>query len=138
MTSLPQLYKASARGILRLPQVRSRIPTPLLQTTSPYHLLGPSKFGPTPVSTFSTRAVLLKTNDTIKGPSKPRPDARNTETEHEDPLITPSVSLESLGIGKNMKIFLLVVLSIFGTIETWFWCKAIWIWWKGGESEETE
>jgi hypothetical protein len=25
-----------------------------------------------------------------------------------------------------MKLFLLVVLSIFGTIETWFWCKAIW------------
>ena len=40
------------------------------------------------------------------------------------------MSFESLGIGKNMKVFLLVILGVFGSIETWFWCKAIWIWWK--------
>jgi len=31
------------------------------------------------------------------------------------------------------------VLGIFGTIETWFWCKAVWVWWKNrfGDGEET-
>ncbi|KAK5988162.1 hypothetical protein PT974_12302 [Cladobotryum mycophilum] len=47
----------------------------------------------------------------------------------------PAFSFEGLGISKNMKIFLVALLSIFGTIETWFWCKAIWHWWKG-ESED--
>ncbi|KAJ5361536.1 hypothetical protein N7541_002380 [Penicillium brevicompactum] len=42
----------------------------------------------------------------------------------------PTASLESLGIGRNMKVFLFVVLGVFGSIETWFWVKAFWIWWK--------
>lgn len=43
----------------------------------------------------------------------------------------PKFSLDGLGLSRNMKIFLVVVLSIFGTMETWFYCKAIWRWWKG-------
>lgn len=43
----------------------------------------------------------------------------------------PTFSLDGLGIGKNMKAFLIVVLCIFGTMETWFYCKAIWRWWYG-------
>jgi hypothetical protein len=45
----------------------------------------------------------------------------------------PAVSFESLGIGRNMKVVLLVVLGVFGSIETVFWCKAVWIWWKKGD-----
>ncbi|CAI6064835.1 unnamed protein product [Clonostachys chloroleuca] len=47
----------------------------------------------------------------------------------------PSFNLNSLGLSKNMKILVLGIISIFGTIETWFWCKAIWRWWKGSETE---
>lgn len=43
----------------------------------------------------------------------------------------PVFSLDGLGIGKNMKAFLIAVLCIFGTVETWFYCKAIWRWWYG-------
>ncbi|KAJ6781413.1 hypothetical protein PWT90_02250 [Aphanocladium album] len=43
----------------------------------------------------------------------------------------PTFSLDGLGVSKNMKIFLIVVLSIFGTMETWFYCKAIYRWWYG-------
>lgn len=43
----------------------------------------------------------------------------------------PKFSLDGLGVSKNMKIFLIVVLSIFGTMETWFYCKAIYRWWYG-------
>lgn len=45
----------------------------------------------------------------------------------------PKFSLDGLGLSKNMKVFLIVVLSIFGTMETWFYCKAIWRWWYGEE-----
>ncbi|CAM1502481.1 Fc.00g044650.m01.CDS01 [Cosmosporella sp. VM-42] len=45
----------------------------------------------------------------------------------------PAFSFEALGVSKNMKIFLMVVLSIFGTIETWFWCQTVWRWWKGSQ-----
>ncbi|UNI22851.1 hypothetical protein JDV02_008701 [Purpureocillium takamizusanense] len=40
-----------------------------------------------------------------------------------------------LGLSKNMKVFLIVVVSIFGTMETWMYCKAIWRWWKGGDDK---
>ncbi|PGG98820.1 hypothetical protein AJ80_09457 [Polytolypa hystricis UAMH7299] len=50
----------------------------------------------------------------------------------------PTFSLDSLGLSRNMKIFLIGILCVFGTMETWFWCKAIWRWWKGGEKEEDE
>ncbi|TQV97892.1 hypothetical protein IF1G_03635 [Cordyceps javanica] len=43
----------------------------------------------------------------------------------------PKFSLDGLGVSRNMKVFLIVVLSIFGTMETWFYCKAIWRWWYG-------
>ncbi len=43
----------------------------------------------------------------------------------------PKFSLDGLGVGRNMKAFLIVVLCIFGTMETWFYCKAIWRWWYG-------
>lgn len=49
----------------------------------------------------------------------------------------PKFSFEALGVSRNMKIALIVVLTIFGSIETWFWCRAIWQWWKGDQGQET-
>ncbi|KAH7251114.1 hypothetical protein BKA59DRAFT_471631 [Fusarium tricinctum] len=43
----------------------------------------------------------------------------------------PAFNLNSLGLGKQMKIAVIIIISIFGTIETWFWCTAIWRWWQG-------
>ncbi|KAL6407015.1 putative cutinase transcription factor 1 protein [Ilyonectria robusta] len=50
----------------------------------------------------------------------------------------PAFSFEALGVSKNMKIVLLGILTIFGTIETWVWCKAIWYWWKSDSDVEKE
>jgi hypothetical protein len=36
-------------------------------------------------------------------------------------------------MSKGTKTFIIIVLSIFGTIETWVWCKGIYRWWKGSE-----
>lgn len=48
----------------------------------------------------------------------------------------PKFSFEGLGMSKNSRIFVIVVLSIFGTIETWVWCKGIYRWWNGPSEEE--
>ncbi|KAL7893088.1 hypothetical protein HDV63DRAFT_368659 [Trichoderma sp. SZMC 28014] len=50
----------------------------------------------------------------------------------------PKFSFEGLGMSKNTRIFVIVVLSIFGTIETWVWCKGIYRWWYGPSEEEKE
>lgn len=50
----------------------------------------------------------------------------------------PKFSFEGLGMSKNARIFVIVVLSIFGTIETWVWCKGIYRWWTGPSEEEKE
>lgn len=61
-----------------------------------------------------------------------RTGAAGEEAESGNPEL-PKFSLDGLGIGRNMKVFLIVVLSIFGTMETWFYCKAIWRWWYGAQ-----
>ncbi|KAM0263173.1 hypothetical protein ACHAQJ_001328 [Trichoderma viride] len=48
----------------------------------------------------------------------------------------PSFSFEGLGMSRNVKIFIIGVLSIFGTIETWVWCKGIYRWWNGPSEKE--
>ncbi|KAL7807903.1 hypothetical protein V8C44DRAFT_336681 [Trichoderma aethiopicum] len=48
----------------------------------------------------------------------------------------PSFSFEGLGMSRNTKVFVIAVLSIFGTIETWVWCKGIYRWWNGAPKEE--
>ncbi|KAK1244300.1 hypothetical protein MKX07_003099 [Trichoderma sp. CBMAI-0711] len=48
----------------------------------------------------------------------------------------PRFSFEGLGMSRNAKIFVIAVLSIFGTIETWVWCKGIYRWWYGAPKEE--
>ncbi|KAJ5634020.1 hypothetical protein N7528_001862 [Penicillium herquei] len=51
--------------------------------------------------------------------------------------LSPSVSFESLGIGRSMRLFLFAVFGVLGTIETWVWCKAIWIRWKNRTEEDS-
>ncbi|KFA69071.1 hypothetical protein S40285_10314 [Stachybotrys chlorohalonatus IBT 40285] len=69
-----------------------------------------------------------------KSPEQPKAAKANGPQEIE----TPSFDLASLGLGKNMKILVLAIISIFGTIETWFWCKVIWRWWRGESTDNPE
>ncbi|TLS26626.1 hypothetical protein PpBr36_05282 [Pyricularia pennisetigena] len=50
----------------------------------------------------------------------------------------PKVTLESLGVSGPLKWVLVGLLTVFGTIETWVWCKAIWRWCKGSEVGPSE
>lgn len=83
-----------------------------------------------PSSLFSTRSRLLESQ------RQAPPKAETKENATENPSF--ETSFASLGLSRNMKIFLIVVVSIFGTMETWFYCKAAWIWWKGGETQAAE
>ncbi|KAH7123502.1 hypothetical protein B0J13DRAFT_566720 [Dactylonectria estremocensis] len=85
--------------------------------------------------TFSTQNHLLVQKKVDQSKARTGFDSQQSDTANPS---YPAFSLEALGVSKNMKIFLLVILSIMGTIETWFWCKAIWFWWKGDSEAQKE
>jgi len=82
----------------------------------------------TPTRTFVT-TTRLHTDKKLSGQQADRPNAKIYPSQgsqvNGNPEL-PKFSLDGLDLGKNMKIFLVVVLCIFGTMETWFYCKAIW------------
>ncbi|GIK06334.1 hypothetical protein Aspvir_001981 [Aspergillus viridinutans] len=84
---------------------------------------------PQPIASFSTHfAVANKQIGSQKGQSQdPHP---------QDPEI-PSFSFDSLGLSRTTKTVVLVILGIFGTIESWFWVETIWRWWKS-DAEDTK
>ncbi|KAI1842326.1 hypothetical protein JX266_011494 [Neoarthrinium moseri] len=64
--------------------------------------------------------------------SNQRPNQKSNDSDYPE---VPAFSLESLGMSKNMRIGVLAIISVFATIETWFWCQWIWRWWKGRGNE---
>lgn len=107
---------------------------PLLRATVP--LRSPARLPPT-ASSFLTRTPFLSLSSKSSAPHGPvKPGSAKTHESDEDGEVqaqTPSVSFEGLGISRNMKVILLVILGVFGSVETYFWCRAIWTWWRGGE-----
>ncbi|KAI0898001.1 hypothetical protein F4806DRAFT_386448 [Annulohypoxylon nitens] len=79
------------------------------------------------VSNFSTSSSRLAekkpTKESPKSPEEPPP---------------MNFSFEGLGLTKNTKIAVIVIISIFGTIETIFWIKTIWRWFSGAKNDESE
>lgn len=65
-------------------------------------------------------------------PAHQQQQQNNNNAQHE----LPAFSLDGLGVSKNMKIALYTVLGIYGTIETWFWCKWAYHWWYGDKLGE--
>lgn len=49
-----------------------------------------------------------------------------------------AMSFESIGVGKNMKMLILLVASVTATLELFIWCESIWNWWKGKEGDKLE
>lgn len=71
-------------------------------------------------------------------PAKLPIDTQGTEPRNSnDTPELPAFSLDGLGISKNMKLALIAILCVFGTIETWMYCKWIWRWWKGEQNAES-
>lgn len=49
----------------------------------------------------------------------------------------PQFSFKDLGMSRNVKVFVYLVIGVLGTMESIFWAKAIWRWYKGGEEEKS-
>lgn len=50
----------------------------------------------------------------------------------------PRLTLENLGISKNVRIVLYTLLGLWGTAETYFYYQAVMRWWKSGRKADGE
>ncbi|KAL2785801.1 hypothetical protein BJX66DRAFT_314098, partial [Aspergillus keveii] len=121
MSSIRSIYRslshrASPHGIKTQP-LRSRIIFPSAISRS-WH------------PAFSTGAVSLQ-----KPASSPNADRKPTEPVNPE---FPKITLEGLGISKNVRIVLIVLLSIWGTFETYFYYQAVMRWWRARKPAEHE
>ncbi|KAL2869515.1 uncharacterized protein BJX67DRAFT_379066 [Aspergillus lucknowensis] len=80
---------------------------------------------------FSTGALSLNKA------SAPNGDPKNTHSHKGNPEL-PRVSLDGLGISKNVRVVLYTLLGIWGTFETYFYYQAIMRWWRARNQPETE
>lgn len=88
-----------------------------------------------PAALSQIRSLRYSTNAT--GPSKTNKSAPEPKQNGSANPEIPAFSFEALGVGRNMKIFLIICLSIFGTMETWFYCKWIYRWWYGDQAQKS-
>ncbi|KAI6090899.1 hypothetical protein F4821DRAFT_228148 [Hypoxylon rubiginosum] len=78
-------------------------------------------------SAFSTSCYKLTAKSSPKNPPKSA-----------DEIPPMEFSFKGLGMSRNTKIAVLVILSIFGTIETVFWVRWIWELFADGKDDESE
>ncbi|KAL7625404.1 hypothetical protein AAE478_004624 [Parahypoxylon ruwenzoriense] len=101
-----------------------RLAFPRESTTNPHSLR-------TPAHTISRTNFSTRSRLSIKQP---------TNENSSKPPANPSLgefSFEGLGMSRNVKIFIIAILSIFGTIETYFWVMWIRRWFAGGKDDES-
>ncbi|KAJ6441487.1 glycosyl hydrolase [Purpureocillium lavendulum] len=84
-----------------------------------------------PHGSTSTRAFSAST---LRCSKQHQPGQPHTQQDGNPEL--PAFSLNGLGASKGVKTAIIVILCIFGTMETWMWCKWAWNWWKGSDGEE--
>ncbi|KAJ0421417.1 hypothetical protein BJY00DRAFT_312025 [Aspergillus carlsbadensis] len=121
MSSFPSrhrslIHRASSRGI-KLQPLRPRIKLPSAASRQRH-------------PAFSTGAVCLQ-----KPAKSPNADPKPAQPVN---LEFPKISLEGLGISKNVRIVLYVLLSIWGTFETYFYYQAVMRWWRARKQPEAE
>ncbi|KAL4881770.1 hypothetical protein BJY04DRAFT_188093 [Aspergillus karnatakaensis] len=121
-----------ARSIPRFHQYSLGVQRAKRQTASTYLCL-PSR---TPTGIHLRNPTFSTTTPSTNKPQNPDPK------QNPNPQL-PKISLEGLGISKNVRIVLYTLLGIWGTFETYFYYQAVMRWWRGknrGEdkSEEVE
>ncbi|KAI0840255.1 hypothetical protein F5Y06DRAFT_252171 [Hypoxylon sp. FL0890] len=84
------------------------------------------------ISKASTPITSFKFSTTSSRPEK----KQSTKDSSKPPEELPAFSFDGLGMSRNTKIAVIVILSIFGTIETIFWIKWIWNWFSGTKDDE--
>jgi hypothetical protein len=91
-------------------------------------------FSPLSFSTSTAPLLSKQQPQPNSGHIPPRPDSQNgikSSATGSNEVEIPTFNLDGLGPSKNGKRFVIGILCVLGTIETWFWCRAGWRWWKG-------
>ncbi|KAL4895154.1 hypothetical protein BDV59DRAFT_192088 [Aspergillus ambiguus] len=84
-------------------------------------------------ASLQPRAISSAPAFSSRAPLSTKPDQTTQEdTVHVEQHVA---GFRELGLGPKTKIFLIVILSVFGTLETWFWCETIYHWWKGDRTK---
>ncbi|KAI1452931.1 hypothetical protein F4805DRAFT_445510 [Annulohypoxylon moriforme] len=103
---------------------RGRIVSPNRSITNPHISQSSTSTSISNISTSSAKFATKKsTRDPQKSPEEPPP---------------MQFGFEGLGLSRNTKIAVIVIISIFGTIETIFWVQWIWRWFSGAKNDESE
>ncbi|OTB16848.1 hypothetical protein K445DRAFT_283926 [Daldinia sp. EC12] len=100
---------------------------------------GPTFNSHTCISTQLTRVIRTtsKFSTSSSSLSKNRP-ANDPSNKQPDDIPPMGFSFEGLGMTRTTKIVVIIIISIFGTMETIFYAKWLWRWYSGTENNETE
>ncbi|KAI0852211.1 hypothetical protein F5Y00DRAFT_227580 [Daldinia vernicosa] len=99
-------------------------------------------YRPTPtfnshLSNQSTRIAASKFSTSSSGLSAKKP-ANEPSKQQSDETPPMGFSFEGLGMTRRTKIAVVIIISIFATMETIFYIRWFWGWYSGTEDDETE
>ncbi|KAI1328817.1 hypothetical protein F5Y16DRAFT_368047 [Xylariaceae sp. FL0255] len=77
--------------------------------------------------------LLSSTTSPNKKPSSEAPRPTGSPNKGEPTPDDFKIDFRDLGMNRTTKIVVYTAITIIGTMETIFWCKAAWRWWKGEE-----
>ncbi|EEH20383.1 hypothetical protein PABG_02642 [Paracoccidioides brasiliensis Pb03] len=102
----------------------------LLRTCSPSPSPSPTTFSilPTAKSNFSTTRAIPFSNDSgsLQAPTNNQTQRKHFKDDTKGNAEIPTVSLEGLGLSRNMKMVVRAMTGVIGTTETLFWCRSAW------------
>lgn len=142
MNSFRQLAPFS-RGALRTLQQQAR---PVATTTTPTalriyqqrHII--SATPPHLLEQQPTARLPFSTARRLRAEQK-RPAGRGKQEQEPDDGGNPQMpvaGLRELGLGRKMRVAVVVIACAIGTLETWVYGQAAWRWWKARGQEEEE
>ncbi|KAJ2898980.1 hypothetical protein MKZ38_003549 [Zalerion maritima] len=118
-------------GVLRRPPLTSSFPARATRRASaPNGTATVAANGDNLIRALSSLRPQLDKND---GAPNYRDGRKSSEARNPE---LPKFNLQSLGLSRNMRLVVLGLVSVFGTIETWFWFEAFVRWRKGGGEGE--
>ncbi|KAI1663044.1 hypothetical protein F4813DRAFT_342797 [Daldinia decipiens] len=97
-------------------------------------------YGPTSnshLSNQSTQITASKFSTSRSGFSTKKPANNPSKQQQPDEIPPAGFSFEGLGMTRRTKIAVIIIISIFATMETIFYIRWIWVWYSGTENDET-
>ncbi len=82
---------------------------------------------------FRVRNPAFSTSVYLDKQSTPNTTQKTDQTGNPE---LPQITLQNLGISKNVRIVLFTLLGLWGTAETYFYYQAVMRWWKSGKKTD--